>query len=86
MGNVNQAENILKILPVSLEDCYGASSKGSDGHAKRKNTFRAGSNGGRRKRSPAANQPDKSYCNRKRVVKKSCPDTSGPQAIPGPAP
>lgn len=36
-------EDILKILPISLKDCYGASSKRSDGHAKKENTVRPSS-------------------------------------------
>jgi hypothetical protein len=42
-GALRQGEEILRIFPVSLEDCYGASSKRSDGHAKKKNTIRPGS-------------------------------------------
>ncbi len=42
-GALRQGEDILKIFPVSLDDCYGASSHRSDEHAKKENTFRADS-------------------------------------------
>jgi hypothetical protein len=43
METHRQAGDMLKILPVSLEDCYGASSHRSNDYARKENTFRAGS-------------------------------------------
>jgi hypothetical protein len=82
------AEDILKILPVSFKDCYGASNKRSNGHAKKENTLRAGPNGGRRERSPVARQTAKYYCKREResVVKEPRPGAGGLQTFAAPAP
>jgi hypothetical protein len=77
METRHYAKDILKIFPVSLAECYGASRKRSDGHAKKENTLRASSYEGRRERSPAANSTAKTYRKRESVVKEPRPDTRG---------
>jgi hypothetical protein len=71
------SEIILKILPVSVGDCYGGCGRKKHGDADQTNTFRAGFRPDCQEGPPAANRPPTSVHRFKRAVPQFRPGTNG---------